>query len=201
MLTISLLYLFVFSNAVEDKEQEFLHSSHRYVLQLASNGVIDETNDPFSKREGLNHFVFNKNQNSVRFIKDSEKNQDLSLALWMSSFISNHTNNEYYKNFKERYQNQLYLFEISYMDDQEYLISYMPSSHAEDVVEMLLIGLLVTLIGFFVSKVIATNIAKPLEQLEAYTKNIANKEWNACDLDIQSNDEIGRLAIAMNEMK
>ena len=66
--------------------------------------------------------------------------------------------------------------------------------------KIIMIGLLVILCSLPIAKLIANSIAKPLKQLEAYTKKIANKEWDN-DLEIKSQDEIGRLAIAMNEMK
>jgi two-component system sensor histidine kinase CssS len=58
----------------------------------------------------------------------------------------------------------------------------------------------VILLSLPLSKVIANNIAKPLKLLEGYTKRIANKEWDQ-ELELKSEDEIGRLAIAMKEMK
>lgn len=63
-----------------------------------------------------------------------------------------------------------------------------------------MIGFFVILFSLPLSKIIANNPAKPLKELEGYTKRIANKEWDH-DLNIKSEDEIGRLAQAMKEMK
>jgi two-component system sensor histidine kinase CssS len=93
-----------------------------------------------------------------------------------------------------------YLIEISKVTGQSYLISYQIMVNNESLPQIFLIGILVILLSLPLSKVIANNIAKPLKQLEGYTKRIANKEWDH-DLDLKNEDEIGRLALAMKEMK
>lgn len=199
VVTISLSYLLVFGNIAEEKDQEFLHSSHRYMLQNAVNGVVDEANAPFIKQSDVRHFLYNETQQTIRFIAAKETEKETSLALWMSSFINQPSYDQV--NFKEKYKNKTFIFEISSVDKNEYVISYIPISHTEHLMKPILIGIIVTVIGLFVSKLIANSIAKPLERLEAYTKTIANKEWNSDELEITSNDEIGRLTSAMNEMK
>lgn len=199
VVTISLSYLLVFGNVAEEKEQDFLHSSHRYMLQNAINGVVDEANAPFIKQSDVRHFLYNETQQTIRFIAAKETEKETSLALWMSSFINQPSYDQV--NFKEKYKNKTFIFEISSVDKNKYVISYIPISHTEHIMKPILIGIIVTVIGLFVSKLIANSIAKPLERLEAYTKTIANKEWNSDELEITSNDEIGRLTSAMNEMK
>jgi two-component system, OmpR family, sensor histidine kinase CssS len=86
------------------------------------------------------------------------------------------------------------------VEDQIYLISYGALFKEEQVVKIFMAGLLILLFSLPIAMIIAHNIAKPLKQLEAYTKRIANKEWNS-EIYLNSQDEIGRLASAMNEMK
>ena len=102
--------------------------------------------------------------------------------------------------FKETFKNQTYLFEISKINENIFLISYQALIKDNHSLKIIMIGILVILCSLPIAKLIANSIAKPLKQLEAYTKKIANKEWDN-DLEIKSQDEIGRLAIAMNEMK
>ena len=89
---------------------------------------------------------------------------------------------------------------LVHIDENIFLISYRALIKDEHTLKIIMVGLLVILCSLPIAKLIANSIAKPLKQLEAYTKKIANKEWDN-DLEIKSQDEIGRLAIAMNEMK
>lgn len=66
--------------------------------------------------------------------------------------------------------------------------------------QMIIAGLLIILLSLPISNLIARNIAKPLKQLEQYSKRIAGKDWES-ELNIKRQDEIGKLAQSMREMK
>jgi len=65
---------------------------------------------------------------------------------------------------------------------------------------VIIIGLIFIVIGFFAAKIVANYISKPLKELENYTVKIAHKDWSE-PIKIKSEDEIGRLAKAMNRMQ
>ena len=62
------------------------------------------------------------------------------------------------------------------------------------------IGIIFVILGFFIARIVANAISRPLKELEEFTVRIANKNWNE-PIKINSEDEIGRLAGAMNEMQ
>ncbi len=62
------------------------------------------------------------------------------------------------------------------------------------------IGITFVIIGFFIAKVVANAISKPIKELESFTVKIANKNWDK-PIKINSEDEIGRLAESMNQMQ
>lgn len=131
------------------------------------------------------------------FLADSE------IENWMISYISG-SGSLYEKQFKATYKNTSYIFIVSSIDDKElgryYLISYMPNIQDNQLLyDMILIGLFFIVISFIASKLVANHISKPLKELEKYTFKIAHKDWSN-PIIINSNDEIGRLAAAMNHM-
>lgn len=197
---ISLVYFFIINNFNESRQRELLQYSHEYILHSVTYNQFDTKMNKFIDLDDMHYFIFDQNKEEIHFINVHEKRADESLLFWMSGFIKGEKNNAYNQEFKETFKNQTYLFEISYMNENEFLISYQALIKDEHSLKIIMIGLLVILCGLPIAKLIANSIAKPLKQLEAYTKKIANKEWDN-DLEIKSQDEIGRLAIAMNEMK
>ena len=197
---ISLVYFFIINNFNESRQRELLQHSHEYILHSVTYNQFDTKMNKFIDLDDMHYFIFDQNKEEIHFINVHEKRADESLLFWMSGFIKGEKNNAYNQEFKETFKNQTYLFEISYMNENEFLISYQALIKDEHSLKIIMIGLLVILCGLPIAKLIANSIAKPLKQLEAYTKKIANKEWDN-DLEIKSQDEIGRLAIAMNEMK
>lgn len=84
---------------------------------------------------------------------------------------------------------------------QYYLISYADPRNDISMLYIILgVSLGVLLIGFVASKMAADNIAAPLREIEAYTTRISKKDWTG-PLVIRHQDELGRLAEAMNNMQ
>lgn len=197
---VSIIFTFIFREFNEHKHQEILQYAHEIVLQSIEENTFNKNMINSINREGMHHFLFNKSNEDIHFFSRHEKPQDQVLLLWLISFIESDMKKEAHKSYKETLYDQTYLFEISHIKDELYLISYRELFVGEYFVFIVAIGFAIILLSLPISKVIASNIAKPLKQLEAYTRRIANKEWES-DLHINSQDEIGRLAMAMYEMK
>jgi len=171
----------------------------------------------FSKIKNLrnsDNFIVNIDDNNRISIIDINKrgvpppppppgHNDTAIKIWMTSFIKG--DNIHEKQFKEVYNNVQFLFIISSIEygstGKSYLISYMPNIKNDTLLYMvIIIGLIFIVIGFFAAKIVANYISKPLKELENYTVKIAHKDWSE-PIKIKSEDEIGRLAKAMNRMQ
>lgn len=123
--------------------------------------------------------------------------------LWMGSFIKSNTLHE--KQFKATYKNMNFIFIISSINygssGRYYLVSYAPNIQDNSFLYMVLvIGAVFIAIGFLTAKLVAGYISKPLKKLEDYTVKIAHKDWKE-PIKVKNEDEIGRLAEAMNRMR
>jgi two-component system, OmpR family, sensor histidine kinase CssS len=205
VLVVSLAFIFIINQSDEDKNMHQLQLTHQLVLNSVTENQFNKEIIGFVNHQGTYHFVFNKINQQITIIADDDKHNkhdkdkkkpDNPLMMKMGNFI---TNNDH-QSLKETIDHQTYLIEISQIENQSFLISYLPLDNTQNLPQIFLIGILVILLSLPLSKVIANNLAKPLKQLEGYTKRIANKEWDH-DLDLKSEDEIGRLAKAMKEMK
>ncbi|MGC5327202.1 sensor histidine kinase [Brevibacillus sp. SYSU BS000544] len=198
----SLAFTFLFKDFNEDTHRELLQYTHEFVLHTVAENQVNNTIKRFIYHEGMHHFTFDKRTKQIAFLADDKHEEyvDQSLLLWMGSFIKAEPNQTYHGSFKEIRNNQTYLLEISQVKDQLFLISYRGLFEREQFGKVFMIGLLIILCTLPVAKLVAHSIAKPLKQVEAYTRRIANKEWDS-ELSLQRQDEIGRLASAMNEMK
>jgi len=125
------------------------------------------------------------------------------MRAWMASFIKE--DKLYEKQFKASYERKQVIFIISSIESdntgKSYLISYMKDSKYNSLIYMVMgIGIIFIILGFFIAKIVANAISRPLKDLEVFTGKIANKNWNE-PIKINSEDEIGRLAVSMNEMQ
>ena len=123
--------------------------------------------------------------------------------IWMASFAKDENMKEVL--FEEKQFNQKYMFMISSIKiDNEngyYLISYVDSRKELPIIEIAaIVSLIFIIIGFITARLVADNISKPLKELEIYTERIAKKDWTQ-PLELDRADEVGRLAVAMNEMQ
>jgi two-component system sensor histidine kinase CssS len=195
VLVISLAFTFIIKDNNEAKVRHILQLSHQLALSTVKQNQMMERSNDIDDHQGKS-FVYDKNTKEITIITRDHHDIDKSLMKKMAGLITNKS----HQSLKDSIDNHTFLIEISLIKDQTYLISYQPLDEKENLPQILLIGAIVILLSLPLSKVIANNLAKPLKQLEGYTKRIANKEWDH-ELDIKSEDEIGRLAKAMKEMK
>jgi two-component system sensor histidine kinase CssS len=218
--SISFLYLFAYTTINENAKIKDLKVAHDIVL------TSDNYNQPvrfgeLDNLKGLDHFIYQVKENNISRLQDIGKGfppppdakhilkpnpdgDDFDGAKkWMISFISSDTVSE--KQFKESYKNKKYIFIISKVKEEKYgeayLVSYVPEFNDNNLLyTILVVGIVFIAIGFITAKIVASKIAKPLKELEDFTVTIANKQWDK-SIQIDSEDEIGRLAISMNRMK
>lgn len=162
---------------------KYFKSMYHFPLNLRNGKIILEKDlDPKNKPK-LNLNEVKKNRELARAIKDDLNEEDLKLKL----------------------HGKEYLVHVKFREDikgiKRYSVSYMLKPRETNQLERLFFGAIVFIIGgFVVAKLIAYKIAKPLKELEGYTKEIAKKNWNAT-YETNRRDEIGSLAHSMNEMK
>ncbi|ADD02183.1 integral membrane sensor signal transduction histidine kinase [Thermoanaerobacter italicus Ab9] len=210
----SILYLFAFRKMDENAKMQDLKVVHEALLK---SNDFNQPLSNFSKIKNLrnsDNFIVNIDDNNRISIIDINKrgipppppppgHNDIAIKIWMTSFIKG--DNIHEKQFKEVYNNVQFLFIISSIEygstGKSYLISYMPNIKNDTLLYMvIIIGLIFIFIGFFAAKIVANYISKPLKELENYTVKIAHKDWSE-PIKIKSEDEIGRLAKAMNRMQ
>jgi two-component system sensor histidine kinase CssS len=196
VLIISLAFTFILKGKDEDKAMHVMQLTHQLVLNAVKENQFNQDINDFAHHDGTNHFIYDKKKKQITFISGDKKHADPALMKKIGNAIQN-SDDQF---MQETFNNQSYLIETSLVNDQSFLISYQPLNEKQNLPQTFEIGALVILLSLPLSKVIANNIAKPLKLLEGYTKRIANKEWDQ-DLEIKSEDEIGRLAIAMKDMK
>ncbi|MEH7547962.1 sensor histidine kinase [Neobacillus vireti] len=192
----SLVFTFILRNHNEDKMRYVLQSAHQLVLQSVLDNKLDSNIGKMASREKMGHFLLNKQTSEITSLSEDKQVSKKALVKEINDSIAGKS----HKSITETLDNKNYQIEISYVKDYIYLISFQEQHDDEDSLQIFLIGLSIILCALPIAKLIANNIAKPLKQLETYTKQIANKEWDR-DLLLTNQDEIGRLANAMTEMK
>lgn len=190
----ALAFMFISNGLEDDDSTALLELTHRVVLDsLQENQGVENAAEAAGHH--AHHYVFDKTKGQFTSLVGRAQIPN-ALSGDLQDWISNDRGHL----ADEAIRRAPYIIRISPIGESSYLISYTNSDEREDVLKIILIAMLVTLLSLPISKLIANNIAKPLKKLEAYTKRVANKEWNS-DLEIRSKDEIGRLAMAMKEMK
>ncbi|MEI7027539.1 sensor histidine kinase [Paenibacillus sp. y28] len=188
-------FLFITKGFDNDKSTILLELTHRIVLEsVQENPGTASATEPVINPHYY-HFVLDKTNGQLTHSSGAAPIPD-ALSHQLDSFI--HENKG--QIIKETINRKAYFIRISPVGESRYLVSYTIPSERENLLKIVIMALLVTLFSLPISKLIANNIAKPLKQLEEYTKRLANKEWDS-ELEIRSEDEIGRLAKAMKEMK
>lgn len=138
--------------------------------------------------------------------QEPESYQDHNVAnieQWMASYINENEISE--KEFRGTFNDRNYIFIISSIGNsssgKSYLISYMPDVKDNNLLFIIMgVGLIFIFIGFITAKIVSARISKPLKELEDYTIRIAHKDWKE-PINVKGEDEIGRLANAMNRMQ
>ena len=200
-LGISLIYFFILGNISQQKNQEILEVSHEHTLhalQDSQNYGADSLINEKSTRD--HHFLVQKNKTGYQVISEGHSVEDRQRAVWMSGFIQEPTAAGYHQQFAKKVSGMTYVFEISSIKHDLFLVSYLPPVQKEVALKFIIFPILIILLSLLIAKLVASSITKPLKELEAYTKRIADKDWSN-ELKFRSHDEIGRLAQAMNDMQ
>lgn len=216
--SISFLYLVVSRRVSEKNKMQDLKVFHDVILNNEDYIQVNRF-DELRNLKGSEHFIVKVDSNGEQEIiirnKINDKMvpqgdnssmlpgiKDLTVKQWMASFISGEMIES---EFKESYNDRKYIFIISSIEtngaENEYLISFIPNMEDNSLLyTVIIIGLVFIVIGFFTAKVVANYISKPLKELENHTVRIAQKDWKK-PISIKNQDEIGRLAEAMNRMQ
>jgi two-component system sensor histidine kinase CssS len=170
-------------------------------LKIINNSPKVHTN--YLKEDEIKeHFEISLNHNSIKQYQKGPMN-DLKLINWMASYVNEVKGNS--EKFDKSYNGQKMLFLIQNLNPNGkslYLVtySYKLLKGKQDFSEITFISIMIILLGLFVSKLISNNLSKPLKSLELYTEKIAKKEWST-PLNVEREDEIGRLISSMNKMQ
>jgi two-component system sensor histidine kinase CssS len=206
----SVLYIGVFRSLEENAKIGDLKLSHD--ILLTNNNFNNPVNrlDEMKNLKGSKHFILNISTDNKMYITDIKQKKDNKhevdedgMRSWMASFIKE--DKLYEKQFKASYQKKQIIFIISSIKsgntERSYLISYIKDTKDNSLLYMVAgIGIVFIVLGFFIAKVVANAISRPLKELEAFTFRIAHKNWNE-PIKVNSKDEFGRLGSAMNEMQ
>lgn len=222
--SISIIYLSVFRASKEKDTMQDLKVAHNSIfdankfdesenrfdemrnLKRSSNLIITVDSDNNINVRNINRIGRPLDQQPVQGFPPELRVNESSLGKWMTSFVK--SDDVYQQQFKESYHGNSVFFIVSSIKssdtaDRIYLISYIPLSNIEDnslLYMVIAIGIMFIVFGFIAAKIVAGYIAKPLKKLEDYSLRIAHKDWKK-PIEIKNEDEIGRLAKAMNIMR
>ena len=212
--SISVLYLSAFKRLQENSRIQDLNVAHDILLK---DKVFDQSGNRFDELKNLkqtDHFIVNFDNEQIPQIMDINKPptpngkgmgpQDLlDVKIWMANHIKG--GSLYKKQMEDTFNGKKYVFLISSVDNNglgnSYLVSYIVNVSDNSLLYMVLaVGAVFIVIGFITAKIVANSIGKPLKELEKYTMKIAQKQWSE-PVNVNSSDEIGKLAISMNKMQ
>ena len=206
---ISLLYVFAYKSLAENAKMQDLKVAHN--IMLTSSDLRQPIRfDLLQNLKGINNFIVNIGSDNKPYINERGDrqpppgmiNNDNELRQWMLGYIK--SSKLTVAEFKGNFQNRRYIFIISSSKTDNgdgYLVSYVPLKQDNTIFYTVLItGCVFIIIGFAVSKAVASYISKPLRQLEDYTVRIAKKDWPD-PIAAEGEDEIGRLIESMNKMQ
>ncbi len=107
---------------------------------------------------------------------------------------------DYKRTIKKKILGRRYII-VSSEYDGGFLLSTVPLDINGGMLYLLLgMGIFFIIMGFIVSRIIAYYIAKPIRQLESFTKRVAVKDFSE-PVTVPSHDEFERLAESMNMMQ
>jgi two-component system sensor histidine kinase CssS len=212
--SISIIYFLVYKNISENNRVKDLKVAHNILLSSQDYNRLNRF-DELNNLKGSDFFLVNKDESNSYvldlpkdkdsiFLPNKDKpnpNDNKELKEWMASFASGEMNET---EFREFYNSKKFIFIISSIEKDEkvfYLISFIPGAQDDKMFfEAILIAIVFIAIGFVTAKLIANYISRPLKQLEGHAIRIAHKDWRK-PIKIKSEDEISRLADAMNFMQ
>ncbi|MDP4089079.1 MAG: HAMP domain-containing sensor histidine kinase [Bacillota bacterium] len=224
ILSISLYYLFAIRRTKENSYIQILKGAHEMILDSQNyDAPVIIGPERFNKNLRGESFIYIENGTGTTILDMKRQNlqqphpdmqpdgqspmyglniQDVEK--WMVSYADGNKISE--KQFSGYYKGKKFIFIISsinYHDStgKSYLITYAPDFVDNTILYQVIgIGVVFIVFGFAAAKIAAGFISKPLLELEKHTRRIAQKDWKE-PINIKSDDEIGRLAEAMNHMQ
>ncbi|GLX66923.1 sensor histidine kinase [Paenibacillus glycanilyticus] len=196
VIVILVLFAFIMKDNDEESARHAFEFTHAIMLDAIAPNDLDENTKQSFESQRINHFVYDQAVGQIKPVIGVSSGIDELLLDRGLALIDDHQSHV----FTSKVNNKFYLAQISEIKGQTYLISYKALDCDEDMYQIIMAGILIILISLPISKLIANNIGRPLRKLEGYTRQIANKEWDS-QLEIKREDEIGRLASSMKEMK
>lgn len=217
--TILILYYVVFSFFDSGMKEKDLTIVHETILE--GNYSPSVQFDTFQNLRGSNHFVFKDDRYTSIMEYNRSKNGDTAGERENRTKKNNNTmpmppdfdKKKYEKafaelaepgadklTFREKVDGRKFIVVISEYDGG-YLISSVPYDYDNRVFYlMVIISGVFIIIGFIVSKIVATYISKPIKKLEEFTGRVAVKDFSE-PISMGNADEFGRLADSMNKMQ
>lgn len=179
-------------------------------FERAHGAVLAHGGQPDGPNKWAEHSVFAIKHDEIHLLpqkgqkpdkETKEALEDELEELWEEGLLNEQTS---FYGFKNWHTNYLVSYLASEGKEDQHQVLFLVSSqkaHPNGVFLPLLSLLMVMLlVGFIVTAVMANHIVKPLRELERYSVGIAHKRWRA-PLPVKSVDEVGRLVKAMNEMQ
>jgi two-component system sensor histidine kinase CssS len=98
--------------------------------------------------------------------------------------------------------NMITFYYIKWDDTSENATVFLNSLPKQSYIETELIFMIcfLLIISFFISRIVAKKISKPIQELELFAKEIAKRNWKS-EVPIADHDEIGLLAEALEKMR
>lgn len=95
-----------------------------------------------------------------------------------------------------------YLYYVQWLEEDQMAMVFFTPFIKEDVMIWVILGLFLTLmfISFFASRIVARALAKPIQELEKFAEETAQRHWEA-KVPITDPDEIGMLARSLEQMR
>ena len=111
-------------------------------------------------------------------------------------------------NYQEKLDDRVLFYRIKKIELNDYpyfLVSYISGTYRDNLVEVIFgqilkLLLVISIVTWLASLLLARYLTRPLKRLESKVKNIANKKWDV-PVDLNRNDEIGRLGKTIDWMR
>jgi len=111
-------------------------------------------------------------------------------------------------NYQEQLEDRVLFYRINKIqlnDHPYFLVSYITGTYRDNLVEaifnqILKLLLVISVVTWLASLLLARYLTRPLKRLENKVKNIANKKWDV-EVDLEREDEIGRLGKTIDWMR
>lgn len=172
--------------------------------------VKDTHESSFSEQEGIvliNHFsiVFDENQNKQivvdKFTRSSygdKKGQ--SVLTTISDVITLDTDTE--TQGRLTIDRTKYLYYVQWVEEEHMAMVFFTPIVKDNKLIWLILGLFLVLmfISFFASRIVAKTLVKPIQELERFAEETADRNWSA-RIPLTDPDEIGMLAKSLEQMR